>query len=440
MTLRRAENETADVCIIGGGASGLMCCAAAASVGAGTLLLEKNASVKKLEKDEFFDNCYLGKKLLITGKGRCNLTNECEMAEFMKNVPENAKFLFSALRHFPPQKVMEFFEEHGCAVKTERGRRVFPVSDKSRDVLEALKRSADPDLCTFVCTKAEKIEKVGELFEVTVTGGKLYRARTCVVCTGGLSYPQTGSDGDGYRFAKDFGHGVTPCRGSLVPIEISGDVCPSLMGLSLKNVTLSLYNKEGKKVFSELGEMLFTHFGVSGPLVLSCSAHMREEPESYRLEIDMKPALDEKKLDERLLSDFEKYKNKDIVNALADLLPKSMLETFVEVCGVDPSLKVNSLKKEQRRAILETLKHFPLQVKRLRPVEEAVITSGGVSVKEVNPSSMESRLVKGLFFAGEVLDVDAYTGGYNLQIAFATGHLAGISAAKAALEEKNADA
>lgn len=415
-----------DIAIIGGGASGLMAAAFAAEDGAKTVVFEKNPSEKKLQKDEYFDNAYLGKKLLITGKGRCNLTNDCTIEDFLKNVPVNSKFLYSALRSFTPQNTKEFFENNGCPLKVERGNRVFPVSDNSRDVLEALKKSINRNNCTFVTSEVSGISKEKDVFIVNIQSGK-YSFKKVIICTGGLSYPVTGSTGDGYGFAKSLGHNVTNIRPSLVPIELEGDMHQKMQGVSLRNVVLSLY-ENGKKKYSEMGEMLFTHFGVSGPLVLSASAHMQKELSAYRMEIDLKPALSEEMLDSRLVSDFKKYVNRDIDNAMCDLLPQKMIVPFVELCDISHDTKVNSLKKEERRKILNTLKHFPLEIKGLRPIKEAIITSGGICVKEINPSTMESKICSGLYFAGEIIDVDAYTGGFNLQIAFSTGRLAGVSA------------
>lgn len=416
-----------DIAIIGGGASGLMAASFASNAGMKTVVFEKNPSEKKLMMDEYFDNAYLGKKLLITGKGRCNLTNDCSVEDFLKNVPVNSKFLYSALRSFTPQNTKDFFENNGCKLKTERGNRVFPESDNSRDVLEALKNSINRDKCTFVTSTVDGITKRQDSFEVSTQKGK-YTFSKIIVCTGGLSYPVTGSTGDGYEFAKSLGHTLTDIRPSLVPIELEGDTHLKMQGLSLRNVVLNLY-ENNKKKYSEIGEMLFTHFGVSGPLVLSASAHMQNELSAYRMEIDLKPALSEEVLDARLIADFKKYVNRDIDNAMCDLLPQKMISPFIDLCQVPHDLKVNSLKKEDRRRILNNLKHFPLKIKCLRPIKEAIITSGGIPVKEINPSTMESKICKGLYFAGEIIDVDAYTGGYNLQIAFSTGRLAGLSAA-----------
>lgn len=429
--MKTAENNYGDIAIIGAGAAGLTAASFASASRFGITVFEKNVSERKLAQDDFFDNAYLGKKLLITGKGRCNITNACSVQDFLNNVTKNPKFLYSALKGFDSVATADFFIANGCKVKIERGNRVFPVSDKSRDVLEALKRSILRNNCRFINTAVKKVTKQGDVFVVECENGKVYRFFKVIICTGGLSYPITGSDGDGYTFAASVGHTITETRGSLVPIELDGEFWRKLQGLSLRNVVLSLYDGKGKKVFSEQGEMIFTHFGISGPIVLSCSAHMRNDIFQYKLEIDFKPALDEATLEERLISDFRKYANKDICNAMRDLLPVKMILPFVEICGLPRELKPNSLKKEQRRIILNTLKHFPLEVKQLRPVEEAVVTSGGVDVNEVNPSTMESKICAGMYFAGEILDVDAYTGGFNLQIAFSTGRLAALSAVKA---------
>ncbi len=435
--MRKIKTEYSDIAIIGGGAAGLMCASFASSMDVKVTVFEKNSSNKKLARDEYFDNAYLGKKLLITGKGRCNITNVCSAEDFLKNVPENPKFLYSALRSFDTAAVIDFFESNGCATKVERGNRVFPVSDKSRDVLEALKNSISKDNCLFMNREVKSLQKNDDgSFSLSCSDGSTHLFKKVVICTGGLSYPLTGSTGAGYAFAKMLGHTVTPTRGSLVPIELFGDCHSRMQGISLKNVVLSLYDKNNKKVYTEMGEMLFTHFGVSGPLVLSCSAHMREKADSYRLEIDLKPGLDEAVLDKRVVSDFAKYANRDIDNAMTDLLPQKMLAPFIDMCELPHTIKPNSLKKEQRKVIVNTLKHFPLRIKGLRPVEEAVITSGGIKVSEINPSSMESKICPGLYFAGEIIDVDAYTGGFNLQIAFSTGRLAGVSTAKSIINNK----
>lgn len=404
------------IAVIGGGAAGLMAAGAAAQAGARVLLFEKNPKV--------------GRKLVITGKGRCNVTNDCDVQTVLAHVPVNPRFLYAALGKYPPRDVMDFFEAQGVPLKTERGGRVFPVSDRSTDIVDAL----------FFWVKRAGVTIVHETVEDILTrdgraagvfaGGHDYKADRVILATGGASYPGTGSTGDGYRFAKALGHTIVPPRPSLVPLVEQGDVCQSLMGLSLKNVQVTVF-EDNKRIFSEFGEMLFTHFGLSGPLILSASAHMRHfGSREYRVEIDLKPALDEKTLDKRLLSDFEQHKNSDFINALGDLLPRKMIPAVITAAGIDPRVKVHSITKTERRALLQTLKHFTVAVSGARPINEAIITSGGVSVRQVNPKTMESKLIPGLYFAGEVLDVDAYTGGFNLQIAWATGHLAGQAAAQ----------
>ena len=375
----------------------------------------------------------LGKKLRITGKGRCNVTNNCDPQEFFSNVPRNPRFLYAALSKFGTEDTMAFFEAAGVPLKTERGKRVFPVSDKAGDIVSAMQKKCKDLGCETV---HEKIKRVivsdGKVTGVTGSRGE-YAFDAVILCTGGKSYPLTGSDGSGYDIAKALGHSVTPLIPSLVPIVEDGSLCASMMGLSLKNVRLTIIDKtKNKPVFSDFGEMLFTHFGLTGPLVLSASAHMRDiEKGKYKAEIDLKPALDEKTLDARLISDFAKYNNRDFINSLDSLLPQRMIDTVVRISGIDPRKKVNSITKEERKRLLGLLKHFEISLLRFRPIDEAIITSGGIEIKEINPKTMESKLVQGLYFAGEIIDVDAYTGGFNLQIAFSTGHLAGACAAEA---------
>ena len=405
------------VAVIGAGAAGLMAASAAAQVGAQVVLFEKNAKV--------------GRKIMITGKGRCNVTNDCDVPGVLANIPVNPRFLYSALGKCSPADIMAFFEGLGVPLKTERGNRVFPVSDKALDIVDALffhvKRLGVR--LELGCT-VEGIEtRDGAVCGVRVNG-KVFAADRVIVATGGASYPATGSTGDGYTFARVLGHTIIPPRPSLVPLVAEGDVCSKLMGLSLKNVRITVRENE-KPIFEDFGEMLFTHFGLSGPLILSASAHMRHfGSRQYRVDIDLKPALDEKTLDKRLLSDFEAHKNSDFINALGELLPRKLIPVVVERSGIDPRVKVHSVTKAQRQALLHLLKAFPVTITGARPIAEAIITTGGVSVKQVSPKTMESKLVKGLYFAGEILDVDAYTGGFNLQIAWATGRLAGQSAAE----------
>jgi len=407
------KNLTADAVVIGGGAAGMMCSGLAAERGLKVILIEPNKA--------------FGRKLRITGKGRCNVTNNCELKDILANIPGDGRFLYSALNKFPPSAVIAFYENLGLPLKTERGNRVFPVSDNANDVAGTLQRFMQRNGVIFEHCKAKKIlTENGTVCGVETENGIIH-CENAVICTGGLSYPLTGSTGWGYTEAKRLGHTVTPCRPSLVPLESADDYCAEMQGFSLKNVTLSAF-EDDKLIYKELGEMLFTHFGVSGPLVLSASAHMRDfANKKYRLEIDLKPALDEKKLDVRLLRDFEKYANRDFANALCDLAGRTMIPVLIELSGIPAETKVNSVTREQRQKLLHLLKAFPVSVMGTRPIDEAIVTSGGVSTKEVNPRTMESKLISGLFFAGEVLDLDAYTGGFNLQIAWSTAYTAANS-------------
>ena len=404
--------------VIGGGAAGMMAAISAAEQGARVTLLEPNER--------------LGKKLNITGKGRCNVTNNTDTAGLMANIPCNGKFLYSAFDRFDSADTMAFFEKLGVPLKTERGNRVFPVSDSAFDISAALERRLKALKVTWVRDRAVSLDiEAGRVCGVTGERGR-YPAEAVILATGGVSYPATGSTGDGHRMAEAAGHTVTPLQGSLVPLEgiiAAGIPCVRLQGLSLRNVGLTVFEND-KKRCTDFGELLFTHFGVSGPLVLSASAHMRYfGKKRYRLEIDLKPALDEQQLDKRLLSDLAKYANQDFQNALDDLLPQKLIPVVVELSGVPGRQKVHDLTREQRQSLLHVLKHFPVELTAPRPVEDAIVTSGGVKVGEISPKSMESKLVKGLYFAGELIDADAYTGGFNLQIAWATGRIAGISAA-----------
>ncbi len=405
-----------EIVVIGGGAAGLMAAGTAAGQGARVTLLEKNPKV--------------GRKLAITGKGRCNVTNNCDVPTVLANVPTNPRFLYSALGGCSPADVIAFFEQEGVPLKTERGGRVFPQSDRALDIVDALYRWVRRAGVKLVHTEAERLLLENGGAVGAAAGGREYRADAVILATGGASYPLTGSTGDGYRFAKAAGHTIVHARPSLAPLVAAGDTCRKLMGLSLKNVQITVL-EDGKKIFTDFGEMLFTHFGLSGPLVLSASAHMRHfGSRVYRVEIDLKPALDEKTLDKRLLSDFEKHKNSDFINALGDLLPRKLIPVVVELSGIDPRCKVHSVTKQGRAALRRTLKAFPAEVTGARPISEAIITTGGVSVKEISPKTLESKKCRGLYFAGELIDVDAYTGGFNLQIAWATGRLAGRSAAE----------
>lgn len=405
--------------IIGGGAAGLMAACAAAEKygGRAVTVIEKNRRP--------------GRKLMITGKGRCNVTNNCDRDTLISNVPANGRFLFSAFSDFGTADTMEFFEKRGVPLKTERGNRVFPVSDKASDIVDALVNTVRKSGVKILTAEAEEI--LTENFSVTgvrTRDGEILEADSVILATGGMSYPVTGSTGDGYEMAFRLGHTVTPLKASLVPLNVKQGFCSKLSGLSLKNVTLTVYESGRKKpVFSELGEMLFTHFGISGPLVLSASAHMRKMGSAeYTAYIDLKPALDEQKLDSRILRDFEEEKNRDFANSLDKLLPKSIIPVIISLSGIAPDTKVNQISREQRARLCGVLKALRLDITGFRPIEEAIITGGGISVKEINPSTMESKLVSGLFFAGEIIDADAYTGGFNLQIAFSTGHLAGKNA------------
>ena len=407
-----------DGIVIGGGPAGMFAAITAAKRGEKVLLLEKNDR--------------LGKKLLITGKGRCNVTNHTNAQGVLENIPRNSRFLYSAMAAFPPEKVEAFFEEQGCALKVERGNRVFPVSDRSQSVLQALQIALRQNHVAVETAHVTGIRTENGAVTGVEADGRFLSAKWVILATGGLSYPTTGSTGEGYRMAEALGHTVTPCHGSLVPLETEGRDCPEMQGLSLRNVAVKLVNEKGKTVSSDFGELLFTHFGVSGPTVLSASAHLPEG--KCRLVIDLKPALDEEKLDERLLRDLELYKNRAMENAMVDLLPRSMIPVILRRANIDLAMQANALTKKDRRRLLSTLKAFDLNVTGRRPVAEAIITSGGVKVSEVDPKTMESKLVKNFYFAGEILDCDAYTGGFNLQIAWATAFSAGNAAA-----DKNRD-
>lgn len=411
--MRYTKKLRAEVVVIGGGASGMICAAAAAKRGRDVVLIEPNRD--------------LGRKLRLTGKGRCNVTNNCGVKDVIANIPGDGRFLYSALSAFPPAKVMEFFESMGVPLKTERGMRVFPVSDSSHDVANALHRCLLEENVRILRTRAERIlRNDAGVCGVAVTGGSI-ECESAAVCTGGISYPGTGSTGDGCRFAAQLGHSIVPLRPSLVPLVSPDGFCAEMQGISLKNVGLKAF-EDDRCVFTGLGEMLFTHFGVSGPLVLSASAHMRDfKAHKYRLSIDLKCGLDEKKLDARILRDFGKYSNREMRNALEDLEVRAMIPAILELSGIPGDAKANSVTREQRRSLVRVFKNFPVGISGTRPAEEAIITAGGVCTKEVDPRTMASKIVPGLYFAGEVLDVDAYTGGFNLQIAWSTGYAAGSS-------------
>ncbi len=404
---------TYDGIVIGGGPAGMFAAITAAGQGSKVLLLERNER--------------LGKKLLITGKGRCNVTNDCSAQEVLQNIPRNGRFLYSAMTEFPPERIKEFFISNGCPLKTERGNRVFPVSDRSASIMDCLAAALRS---THVTVRTARVRQIlteeGRAVGVETDAEKI-QAKWVLLATGGVSYPLTGSTGDGYEMAKALGHTVVAPEGSLVPLETEGTDCQDMQGLSLRNVAVKLVNEKGKVLYKDFGELLFTHFGVSGPTVLSASAHIKG---NCRLVIDLKPALDEGKLNDRLLRDLDMYRNRSMENALTDILPRSMIPVVLRRLNIDPELQANSLKKEQRRALVELMKGFSVTITGKRPVAEAIITSGGVKVSEVDPKTMASKLISGLYFAGEILDCDAYTGGFNLQIAWATGYAAGMAASK----------
>ena len=416
------------VVVIGGGPAGMMSAIMAKEAGNEVILIEKMKS--------------LGRKLLITGKGRCNITSSLPMEEFIKNTPGNGKFLYSAFNNFSNKDIIKFLKKEGLEVKEERGNRIFPVTDKSQDVLD----------CFIKKLKKDKVEihyneKVEEILydkkedEKIVTGVRTskgeIKADKVILATGGKSYPLTGSTGDGYSLAQKLGHTITNLKPSLVPIEIfEKSICKNLQGLSLKNVSIKIVDNENKKeIYSDFGEMLFTHFGVSGPIILSSSAHLvryknideKFKNKNIKLVIDFKPALSEEKLEARILRDFEEFKNKQFKNSLDKLLPQKLIPVIIEQSSINENKKVNEITKEERKQLVVLLKNFTLTLEKLRPIEEAIITSGGINIKEINPKTMESKLVKNLYFAGEIIDVDSYTGGFNLQIAYSTGYVAGLS-------------
>ena len=401
-----------DGIIIGGGPAGMFAAITAARQGKRVLLLEHNDR--------------LGKKLLITGKGRCNVTNDCSAAEVLQNTPRNGRFLFSAMTAFPPEKTKAFFEDLGCGLKTERGNRVFPVSDKAMSILEALQQELRRQKVTVKTARVKRILTEDGIVSGVETQNEIIKAPWVILATGGASYPTTGSTGDGYAMAAELGHTIIPAEGSLVPLETAGNDCQDMQGLSLRNCGVKLLNAKGKVLYKDFGELLFTHFGISGPTVLSASCHLKGE--GCRLVIDLKPALEENKLDDRIQRDLELYKNRSMENALTDLLPRSMIPVALRRLEIDPEMQANSLTKQKRRALVELLKGFSVEITGKRPVAEAIITSGGVKVSEIDPKTMQSKKVPGLFFAGEVIDCDAYTGGFNLQIAWATAYAAGMNA------------
>ncbi|HHY81831.1 MAG TPA: NAD(P)/FAD-dependent oxidoreductase [Clostridiales bacterium] len=403
------------VVVIGGGPAGIMAAAAAGSRGLDATLVEKNDK--------------LGRKLYLTGKGRCNITNNADMETFIANVPTNAKFLYSAFYTFTNQDLIALLNQLGLKTKVERGNRVFPVSDKSSDVIKVLEKHLMNNNVRVIKGEADRITaENNHITAVHLKDGRILPCNSAVVATGGISYPATGSTGDGYRFARELGHTIIPPKPSLVPLESMEDWPAQAQGLSLKNISITVTDKNDKKIFEDFGEMIFTHYGVSGPVILSASSYMgKMEPGKYRIKIDLKPALAEEQLDARIQRDFAKYARKIFSNSLDDLLPQKLIPVIIQLSGIPSDKPVHQITKEERRTLVSLLKGLTLTVKGYRPIKEAIITSGGVSTREIDPSTMESKLVKGLFFAGEVIDVDAYTGGFNLQIAFSTGYLAGMS-------------
>ena len=404
-----------DCIVIGGGPAGMLAAITAEEQGSKVLLLERNDR--------------LGKKLLITGKGRCNVTNDCSAQEILQNTPRNGRFLYSAMTAYPPEKVKSFFEDRGCALKTERGNRVFPVSDKAQSILDCLQTQLRRSGVTVKIDRVKSITTLDGAVSGVRTQDGFFEARKVILATGGASYPTTGSTGDGYAMAQNLGHTIVPAEGALVPLETAGTDCQDMQGLSLRNCAVKLLNAKGKVLYKDFGELLFTHFGVSGPTVLSASCHLKGE--GCRLVIDLKPALEENKLDERIQRDLEMYKNRSMENALTDLLPRSMIPVVLRRLEIEPEMQANSLTKQKRRAMVELLKGFSVEITGKRPVAEAIITSGGVKVSEIDPKTMESKKVAGLYFAGEVIDCDAYTGGFNLQIAWATAYAAGMAVSEA---------
>ena len=412
------------VIVIGGGPAGMMAAITAAENGNDVTIIEKMPS--------------FGRKLLITGKGRCNITSSLYMSEFIKNTPGNGRFLYSAFQNYTNKDIIEFLKRQGLEVKEERGNRIFPVTDKSIDVLNCFKKRIDE--LKIKCKLDTRVEKIliknNEVLGVR-TNKEIIQTDKIILATGGKSYPLTGSTGDGYKIAKDLGHVITPIKPSLVPLEVyEKEECKKLQGLSLRNVGIKIIDSERKKmIYEDFGEMVFTHFGISGPKILSGSAHLaRYKDIDYllkkryvNLSIDLKPALTEEQLDDRILRDFKEFKNKQFKHSLDKLLPQKLIPLIIELSGIDENKRVNEITKTERKRLVQLLKCFTITIKAFRPVEEAIITSGGINVREINPKTMESKIIKGLYFAGEIIDVDAYTGGFNLQIAYSTGYTAGIS-------------
>ncbi len=405
------------VVIIGAGASGMLAAKVASDRGYKVIVLEKQK------------RC--GQKLLITGKGRCNITNNCEIEELIENVPTNGKFLYSAFYTFTNDQVIDMFNDLGVETKTERGKRVFPVSDKAVDVVRALEKQmrSNKNVEVLLNSKVDKIEaQDGKVKKVILSDKREIECDSVIVATGGVSYPRTGSSGDGYKFARNLGHTIIKPKASLIGLEVMEDYVTDLAKLSLRNVSINVYNSKNKKIYDDFGEMEFTKYGLDGPIIKSASCRMGDlSKENYKIVLDLKPALDEDKLDKRVQKDFQKYANKNFENSLNDLLPKQLIPTIVKLSKIDAYIKVNQISKEERKNLVHLIKNITFTVKNYRPIEEAIITSGGVKTSEINSSTMESKLVSGLYFAGEVIDVDAYTGGFNLQIAFSTAYLAAIN-------------
>lgn len=412
------------VIVVGGGPAGMMSAITAAENGNEVTIIEKMPS--------------FGKKLLITGKGRCNITSSLYMSEFIKNTPGNGKFLYSAFQNYTNKDIIEFLKKQGLEVKEERGNRIFPVTDKSIDVLNCFKKRIDELKIQYkLNTRVEKILIRNNEVLAVRTDKEIIQTDKIILATGGKSYPLTGSTGDGYKIAKDIGHTIVPIKPSLVPLEVyEKEACKKLQGLSLRNVGIKIIDDDRKKlVYEDFGEMVFTHFGISGPMILSSSAHLVKYKDIdyllrnkyIRMSIDLKPALTEEQLDDRILRDFKEFKNKQFKHSLDKLLPQKMIPLIIELSKIDENKRVNEITKEERRNLVQLLKNFTITIKDFRPVEEAIITCGGINTKEINPKTMESKIIKGLYFAGEIIDVDAYTGGFNLQIAYSTGYTAGIN-------------
>lgn len=403
------------VVVIGGGAAGMVAASTASSMGHDVTLLEKNER--------------LGRKLLITGKGRCNITNNCDIEELIENTPTNGKFLYSAFYTFTNEQVIDMFNSLGVKTKTERGKRVFPESDKAKDVVVALEKQMKQNKVNVVLnSNVKKIEqKNGKIESVVLSNNKVIKCDSVIIATGGVSYPRTGSTGDGYKFAKSLGHTIIKPKPSLIGLETFEDVY-SLNKLSLRNIAIKVIDKNGKSIYEDFGEMEFSDIGIEGPVIRSASCRMKSfENETYKVIVDLKPALDEEMLDKRIQKDFKKYTNKKFENSLDDLLPKKLIPYIIDLSGIDKDLVVHQISRKQRKNLVNLLKNLEFNIRKYKPIDEAIITSGGIKTSEINSSTMESKLIEGLFFAGEVIDVDAYTGGFNLQIAFSTGYLAGIS-------------